>query len=175
MSGDSGSSQDRQSIVVRNTCTSLIPLVLIFFPFSFVQLDHDISFLLALQDLNSIVAISSSGQLSQLDSDLTIRNTWVPRRTSQTVRKVFLSPQRTCRFLPQALLQNGYNLIMFLEHDSKLALQIILIGTEGELTVQDELEVPLENSSDVVDISFDPSGNLSILCRSFPGTIYVLD
>lgn len=131
-----------------------------------MQLGHNVTHLLVLQELNSIAAISDNGQFSLLDLDLNVKNIWSPKDTTQKAKKLFTFSRHHCHFLPQAAPQNGCVLIMFLQHDDKLFLQIIAFGLEGEMTVLDPLDVISEGLDGVLDISCDSSGNVSVLGTS---------
>ena len=52
---------------------------------------------------------------------------------------------------------------MLTEHDKKLSVQIILPGGEEQISGLDPLEVSLGDIDDVVDVTLEPSGNMTLL------------
>ena len=52
---------------------------------------------------------------------------------------------------------------MLTEHDKKLSVQIILLGRDEQISGLDPLEVSLGDIDDVVDVSLEPSGNMTLL------------
>ncbi|OCB87528.1 hypothetical protein A7U60_g5433 [Sanghuangporus baumii] len=152
-SGDTSSSRDKQS----------------------TQLLHGVAFLLASSELSSIIAVSRAGSLTRMDVELNAKNTWSPKHAQQEIMKLFLFPTRECIFIPPTASSNGCTLILFAEHDKKLFVQTLVLRPEGEVSALDPLEVPLGDVDDVIDVSLECTGNMSVLGSNGIWTPYLLE
>ncbi|KAL5527470.1 hypothetical protein ACEPAG_6261 [Sanghuangporus baumii] len=152
-SGDSSTSRDKQS----------------------TQLLHDVAYLLASSELSSIVAVSRAGSLTYMDLELNVKNTWSPKHSQQEIKKLFKFPARECTFIAPTASSNGSALVLFAEHDKKLFVQTIVLGPEGEISALDPLEVPLGDVDDVIDVSLERTGNVSVLGSNGIWTPYLLE
>ncbi|EJD01356.1 uncharacterized protein FOMMEDRAFT_147908 [Fomitiporia mediterranea MF3/22] len=153
VAGDVGSSQDKLS----------------------TKLSHDVSHLVALRELNSIVAVSGTGSFTRLDLDLNVKNSWSPENDSRRLIKLFEFPRRDCRFIPGENQPNGSVLVVFVEDNANIFLQSFVLGPEEEMSISDPLELPLENAKDIIDISCSSVGNMSILTSNGTWMFYLLE
>ncbi|KAL5487970.1 hypothetical protein ACEPAI_6078 [Sanghuangporus weigelae] len=153
VSGDASTSRDKQSM----------------------QLSHDVAYLLASSELSSIVAVSRAGSLTYMDLELNAKTIWSPKHSQQEIKKLFNFSTRECTFIPPTASSNGSALVLFAEHDKKLFVQTIVLRPEGEVSALDPLEVPLGDVGDVVDVSLECTGNMTVLGSNGIWTPYLLE
>ncbi|KAH8118420.1 hypothetical protein DFH11DRAFT_1839063 [Phellopilus nigrolimitatus] len=141
ISRDIGSSQDKRS----------------------TTLPHEAAYVLAPQNLDSVLVVARNGRLTQTDPDLNVLNSWAPQDALQTVVKLFAFARRDCQFISGGVPPNGVVLLMFVTRGEDLFVQIIAFGHEREMVVLEPLIIPIESVDDIVDVSCDASGHASIL------------
>ena len=95
--------------------------------------------------------------------DLTIRSTWKPQNTKQTVAKLFAFPRKVSKFAPPCISLNSTILLMFVLREGRLYLQVVVIEPDNLVDTSNDVEIPLSNAEDIIDISCDASGYASVL------------
>ncbi|THH11741.1 hypothetical protein EW145_g480 [Phellinidium pouzarii] len=141
INGEIGSSQDKNSCI----------------------LAHDAAYILVPQNLNSVITVSRNGRLTFADLDLNMLKSWSPNIDAHTITNLFAFPRLDCSFISAGVPPIGTVLIVFTTQGKELFVQIIALGREGEIVALSPQTIPVESSENVIDISCDASGHLSIL------------
>ncbi|KAI5123385.1 hypothetical protein M0805_006093 [Coniferiporia weirii] len=141
INGEIGSSQDRQSFT----------------------LPHDVSYMVASQDSQFMVAVAPNGQLTQLDLNLNVLNGWSPGTDSQEVLKLFVFSRRDCCFFSGDFLPDDTVLMMFTTREKELLVRIIIFGQGEGATALEPQSISVEGVDKIADVSCDASGHFTVL------------
>ncbi|EJD53658.1 hypothetical protein AURDEDRAFT_180088 [Auricularia subglabra TFB-10046 SS5] len=119
------------------------------------------------------IIITRDGRVLLADNDLAVLNAPTSSRSNNTsVRKAFVFDGPHCGFLPSNLNPRPSNVVvLFIEEDDALDVQVVPVNDE----VAEQLNCDVSMSSnDIVDISCDPSGHISVLRTTGAWQLYTL-
>ncbi|KDQ64213.1 hypothetical protein JAAARDRAFT_219567 [Jaapia argillacea MUCL 33604] len=133
---------------------------------------HRISYLLAPQFIQSILLISPTATLSTLSPSLLLQSTSPPTYDGCSLVKSFVFNRSEVEFLSGATLSKAI-VVLFIRVDQVLKMSVLGVDDGGGITELGDEEIPI-GKPDIVDISCNPAGYLSILSRSGSWDAYTL-
>ena len=68
-----------------------------------------------------------------------------------------------CHFIPTSVPSNATIVAIFFRRESQVSIRVDALFDETRAAVVDECEIPIANAEDIIDISCDPSGLVSVL------------
>ncbi|KZT05551.1 uncharacterized protein LAESUDRAFT_655546 [Laetiporus sulphureus 93-53] len=130
---------------------------------------HAISYIYAPDDLpDLILVVSHSGELTVADMDLNLQPTLTEQQidAESVMLKHFVFPRTSCSFVPnRSVPSHGVIAVSVLKCADHLQLIVVAIDREGETQPVGDCEISL-NDPNVAEISFSPSGCLTVLTRA---------
>ncbi|KAK1220702.1 hypothetical protein PQX77_016528 [Marasmius sp. AFHP31] len=138
------------------------------------SLSHSLLGLYTCDELPSkLLASSPNCGWTLLDEDLNVLGTREPQTSNSRMKKCFVLPRHSCRFLlSHSTPAQGAVIITVLEAENSLQISILAVDSNTNLFV--ELMETTLTEQDVADVSFSTEGFLSILSKSGSWTLYEL-
>ncbi|KAL0070179.1 hypothetical protein AAF712_002669 [Marasmius tenuissimus] len=129
------------------------------------SLSHSLFGLYTCDELPSkLLASSPNGGWTLLDEDLNVLGTRKPQTSNSRLKKCFVLPRHSCRFLPShSTPVQAAVVITILETENSLQISILAVDSNTSLFI--ELVETALTEQDVADVSFSTGGFLSILCK----------
>ncbi|KAJ8087113.1 hypothetical protein PM082_005941 [Marasmius tenuissimus] len=138
------------------------------------SLSHSLSGLYTCDELPlKLLASSPNGGWTLLDEDLNVLGTRKPQTSNSRLKKCFVLPRHSCRFLPShSTPAQAAVVITILETENSLQISILAVDSNTNLFI--ELVETALTEQDVADVSFSTGGFLSILSKSGSWSSYEL-
>lgn len=112
--------------------------------------------------LKALLLLADDGRLTLVDTDMNVKATWTPQRSWHIIQAFFIAKEEadTTHDGPEAVTDI---LVLVVEEDQSLIVQVIGLSDSGNFEDYEPMGIPNIPSGEVLDVSFDPSGFLSIL------------
>ncbi|KAG6812938.1 hypothetical protein H0H92_015258 [Tricholoma furcatifolium] len=141
-----------------------------------VVLHHQISGLYVCDEIPTrILAQSSEAELTLLDTDLNIKNTWPSSKDADSSLKTFFYARTSCSFLPaQTAPHTGAIIVSADAAKDSIRVRILSIDDSDGISELSHSSLPLK-SDHIVDLSCSPTGFLSFLTRDGTWSCYRIE
>ena len=129
------------------------------------QLPYDAEYLIPELYSEALFVISKSGRVMNTNLELSTPYDYTSvRDEKQKVFKVFSFLQKNCEFaLATGIPPNGTVIIIFTVNGKDLCFSVVGKNEEGKLVLLDDISIPDVDAEQLLDISCDASGHISIL------------